>query len=621
MVQNDDSAEWNTDDDLYFEIDNFQSSPKSSSPLVTSLDHMFATLVDMGFSDDMIARAIQENGEPFLYVNEYICLFSFNVIVNDFAGPNAETSAIIDTISKYSMNCEPSSSKSKTIDHFLAMGFDEEKIIKAIHKLGEENMEEIANALLSSEADTSPMMKEEDNMDWSDSDDEMKYSDLLSSDDEKDQDSLYSCNPLSSLVKMGFSELEASLAIERCGDSVSIADLADFICAAHIAREFDEFHIDPEEQKPRQDIKKRRKEPRPSANNQPLHLPNPMIGFGVPNEAVFITHRSLPALARAPPYFYYENVACAPTGVWETISSHLYDVLPDFVDSKFICAAARKRGYVHNLPISNRYQIQPAPKLTIQEALSHTRKWWPAWDTRTKLNCILTVHASAQTTKRIRLELEAHTGEPSEATKRYVIEQCRRWNLVWVGKNKVAPLDADEIESLLGFPKYHTRGGGISNTDRLKSLGNSFQVDTVAYHLSVLKPLFPDGISVLSLFTGIGGGEVALHHLKIPMKTVVSVEISEGNRNILRDFWDQTNQRGEFIEFEDVQDLTRDKIVELMKRFGGFDLVIGGSPCNNLAGGNRVSRSGLEGEQSSLFFEFCRILEVVRETTMEMRRS
>ena len=104
QVQNDDTAEWNTDDDLYFEIDNFQSSPKSSSPVVTSSDHMFATLVDMGFSDDVIDRAIQENGEPFLYVNEYICLFSFNVIINDFAGPNAETSAIIDTISKYSVS-------------------------------------------------------------------------------------------------------------------------------------------------------------------------------------------------------------------------------------------------------------------------------------------------------------------------------------------------------------------------------------------------------------------------------------------------------------------------------------------------------------------------------------
>lgn len=227
---------------------------------------------------------------------------------------------------------------------------------------------------------------------------------------------------------------------------------------------------------PRQNIKKRRKEPRSSANDQPLRLPNPMIGFGVPNESVFITHRSLPALARAPPYFYYENVACAPKGVWETISSHLYDIAPEFVDSKYICAAARKRGYVHNLPISNRYQIQPAPKLTIQEALPHTRKWWPTWDTRTKLNCILTVHASAQLTRRIRLALEAHTGEPSEATKRFVIEQCKKWNLVWVGKNKAAPLEADEMESLLGFPRNHTRGGGITTTDRLKSLGNSFQV-------------------------------------------------------------------------------------------------------------------------------------------------
>lgn len=143
----------------------------------------------------------------------------------------------------------------------------------------------------------------------------------------------------------------------------------------------------------------------------------------------------------------------------------------------------------------------------------------------------------------------------------------------------------------------------------------------MAYHLSVLKPLFPDGINVLSLFTGIGGGEVALHRLQIPMKTVVAVEISKKNRTILKDFWGQTNQKGVLEEIEDVRDLTKDKIVELMKRFGGFDLVIGGSPCNNLAGGNRVNRSGLEGEQSSLFFEYCRILDVVRETTMQMRRS
>ncbi|XLT12899.1 hypothetical protein HN51_058589 [Arachis hypogaea] len=39
-----------------------------------------------------------------------------------------------------------------------------------------------------------------------------------------------------------------------------------------------------------------------------------------------------------------------------------------------------------------------------------------------------------------------------------------------------------------------------------------------------------------------------------------------------------------------------------MNTFGGFDLIVGGSPCNNLGGSNRVSRDGLEGKESSLFF-------------------
>ncbi|CAN7121335.1 unnamed protein product [Brassica rapa subsp. narinosa] len=354
-------------------------------------------------------------------------------------------------------------------------------------------------------------------------------------------------------------------------------------------------------------------------NDEPLRLPIPMSGLGVPNEQLFVTQRSLPELARGPPYFYYENVVLAP---WETISRHLYDVAPEFVDSSFICAAARERGYVHNLPISNRYLIQPPPKHTIQEVLPLTKNWWPTWDTRTKLNCIFTVNASSQLTNRIRSALEASRGEPPEEIKRYVIEQCKKWNLIWVGQNKAVPLEVNEIETLMGFPIYHTRGGGgISRAERLKSLSNSFQVDTLAYHLSVLKPLFPDGINVLSLFTGIGGGEMALHRLQIPMKTVVSVEFSQVNKYILRDFWERTNQKGVLIEFEDVQDLTKDIIVELMKQFGGFDIVIGGSPCNNLAGGNRVTPNCLEGEQSLMFYEYCRVLNVVRETAKEMRRS
>jgi len=33
-------------------------------------------------------------------------------------------------------DCEAGSSKSKAIDHFLAMGFDEEKVVKAIQEHG-----------------------------------------------------------------------------------------------------------------------------------------------------------------------------------------------------------------------------------------------------------------------------------------------------------------------------------------------------------------------------------------------------------------------------------------------------------------------------------------------------
>ncbi|KAI3825734.1 hypothetical protein L1987_07332 [Smallanthus sonchifolius] len=60
------------------------------------------------------------------------------------------------------------------------------------------------------------------------------------------------------------------------------------------------------------------------------------------------------------------------------------------------------------------------------------------------------------------------------------------------------------------------------------------EVDTVAYQLSVLKDLYPEGINVLSLFSGNGGAEVALHKLEIPMKNMVSVEKSKVCRGIIR---------------------------------------------------------------------------------------
>ncbi|KAG9145847.1 hypothetical protein Leryth_023782 [Lithospermum erythrorhizon] len=366
------------------------------------------------------------------------------------------------------------------------------------------------------------------------------------------------------------------------------------------------------------DMKKER-----GLNDEPIRLPKPMIGFNIPEELKpedapsAILYRSLPEQAIAPPYFYYENVALAPKGVWDKIKRFLYDIEPEFVDSKYFCAAARKRAYIHNLPIENRFPLVPLPPRTINEALPMTKRWWPGWDPRKKMNCLQTAIASARLTDRIRKALEEYEDDPPETVQKYVMEQCKKWNLVWVGKNKAAPLEPDEFELLLGFPRNHTRGGGISRTDRYKSLGNSFQVDTVAYHLSVLKAIFPQGINVLSLFSGIGGAEVALHRLGIPLRNVVSVEKSEVNRNIVRSWWEQTNQKGHLMDFDDVQSMTGRKLRELMGSIGGFHLVIGGSPCNNLAGSNRVSRDGLEGRESSLFFDYFRILDSVVTITRD----
>ncbi|KAL0004245.1 hypothetical protein SO802_011806 [Lithocarpus litseifolius] len=452
---------------------------------------------------------------------------------------------------------------------------------------------------------------------------------------------------LSSLVDMGYLVEEALTALNNCGSEAQLSELTDYICAAQMVKDFDaQLRESPDEEDstsvmtsysytmPRNDYLHREKKRKLHKFQQCgrkwhkgsekkhcdedgdiMHLPNPMIGFGIPDDPWPIVERKLPEVAIGPPYFYYENVALTPKGVWSKISRFLYDIEPEFVDSTHFSAAARKRGYVHNLPIQNRFPLLPIPPRTIQEALPLTNKWWPLWDKRTKLNCLQTVIGSAKLTERIRNALEnseKYGDEPPPHVQKFVLEQCRKWNLVWVGKNKVAPLEPDEMEMLLGFPRDHTRGGGISRTDRYKALGNSFQVDTIAYHLSVLKNQFPNGVNLLSLFSGIGGAEVALHRLGIPLKNVVSVEIAEVNRNIIRSWWEQTNQHGQLIEIADVQQVSIERLDQWMSSFGGFDLVIGGSPCNNLAGSNRVSRNGLDGKHSSLFYHYVRILDLVK---------
>ncbi|KAG8073115.1 hypothetical protein GUJ93_ZPchr0006g44881 [Zizania palustris] len=532
------------------------------------------------------------------------------------------------------------------------MGFTKEMVLKVIKENGDADTEQLLELLLTYQAIGSdpsvgncsasvraPQIVEEsdgeDDVNWdedaaagncdrgTDSDgsgDDEGFLQEMSQKDEK----------IKSIVSMGFPEDEAKMAITRCGLDASVEVLVDSIYASETAgnaysanlsdyEDTESISFGRKKTKFMEGSQKKRKRygsgsqgnpvPFDGSHEEPMPLPNPMVGFSLPSDRVRPVHRTLPDQAFGPPFFYYENVALAPKGVWTTISRFLYDIQPEFVDSKFFCAAARKRGYIHNLPIENRSPVLPLPPKTIYEAFPSTKMWWPSWDPRRQFNCLQTCVASAKLTERIRCSLSNCGDTPSPGVQKCVLDECRKWNLVWVGKNKVAPLEPDEMEFLLGYPRNHTRG--VSRTERYRALGNSFQVDTVAYHLSVLRNMFPNGMNVLSLFSGIGGAEVALHRIGVRMKTVVSIEISEVNRTVLKSWWDQT-QTGTLIEIADVQNLTAERIQSLIRRYGGFDLVIGGSPCNNLAGSNRHHRDGLEGQQSALFYHYFRILDSVK---------
>ncbi|XP_020255655.1 DNA (cytosine-5)-methyltransferase DRM2-like isoform X1 [Asparagus officinalis] len=524
--------------------------------------------------------------------------------------------------------------------HFVAMGFSEELVAEAIKQNREGDNEGILETLLTYGAIGKSHKHEESPGHCSPANDKKDVADGFS---EKDK-------IVSTLVDMGFLAEEASSAIDRCGPNATILELADSIHASQMQEDSgdqlwegssvspssdnDDDDVDDEDftysfhkekkssvsesarKSKRIRVYEREKEMMKKLrtnydeNLPPLAIPKPMIGFGLPLQQPRISHRKFPDAAIGPPFFYYENVAPAPRGVWERISRFLYDIEPEFVDSKYFCAASEKRGYIHNLPINNRFPLLPIPPKTIHEAFPATKKWWPSWDTRTHLNCLETCTGKAKHTEKIRLSLSQSDDPPPERVQRYILEECNKGNLVWVGLHKVVPLEPDEIETLLGFPRNHTRG--ISRTERYKSLGNAFQIDIVAFHLSVLKEMFPDGITVLSIFSGIGGAEVALYRLGIRLKTVVSVEASEINRNVLRSWWDQTNQKGTLIEISDVQQLNGDRLEHLIHTYGGFDLVIGRSPCVNVTGSDQYSRDGLHGKHSAMFYDYFRILDLVK---------
>jgi DNA-cytosine methyltransferase len=109
-------------------------------------------------------------------------------------------------------------------------------------------------------------------------------------------------------------------------------------------------------------------------------------------------------------------------------------------------------------------------------------------------------------------------------------------------------------------------------------------------------------INVLSLFDGMSCGQIALNKIGIEYENYFASEIDKYAIQVTQKNYPNTIQLGSVTE---VKGSNLPKI----------DLLIGGSPCQNLSNVNVYSDAkGLDGGKSKLFWEFVRILNEVKPT-------
>ena len=107
------------------------------------------------------------------------------------------------------------------------------------------------------------------------------------------------------------------------------------------------------------------------------------------------------------------------------------------------------------------------------------------------------------------------------------------------------------------------------------------------------------GINVLSLFDGISVAQLALKELSIPVNKYYASEIDNNPVKVTQHHFPDTIQLG------DVRNIDTNELPNI-------DLLICGSPCQNLSSLNSLKRDGLKGEKSSLFYYALEILKKVK---------
>ena len=127
-------------------------------------------------------------------------------------------------------------------------------------------------------------------------------------------------------------------------------------------------------------------------------------------------------------------------------------------------------------------------------------------------------------------------------------------------------------------------------------------------------------MNVLSLFDGMSCGMIALDRLGLHVENYFASEIDKNAIKVSKDNWGNITHVGcvTKVKYKDGILFTENGEFEVKP-----DLILGGSPCQDFSsarafGGDGVTPMGLEGEKSSLFYHYLRILNEVRAENPEV---
>lgn len=118
-------------------------------------------------------------------------------------------------------------------------------------------------------------------------------------------------------------------------------------------------------------------------------------------------------------------------------------------------------------------------------------------------------------------------------------------------------------------------------------------------------------IKVLSLFDGIAGCRQALKELNIDCQYYASeidkyaIQVAKANHPDIVHIGDVKS----LFKYHHINDGRYSQFYKINR--GNIDLLIGGSPCQDLSIAKK-DRQGLQGDRSSLFYEYLRILNEVK---------